>query len=62
MTGLSENRPPIQIYCDLAQKLNFACHQNAFAVLRDLRIENTDAHVKYENLTGSSYSRDYFAD
>ncbi len=30
------------IHCETAEKLNFACHQSAFAFLRELRIENTD--------------------
>lgn len=28
------------IHSETAAKLNFACHQNAFAFLRDLRIES----------------------
>lgn len=46
----NEEASSIKIYCDIATKLNFACHQNAFALLRDLRIENGDSQVKYETL------------
>lgn len=30
----------IHLYSEMASKLNFACHQSAFPLLRDLRIEN----------------------
>ncbi len=30
----------IAIHCDIAAKINFACQQSSFALLRDLRIEN----------------------
>jgi very-short-patch-repair endonuclease/DNA polymerase III delta prime subunit len=36
---------PPTIYSEIAAKLNFACHQSAFAFLRDLRIENTDREM-----------------
>ena len=31
------------IHSETAPKLNFACHQSAFAFLRELRIENDDS-------------------
>nr|WP_256364713.1 DUF4011 domain-containing protein [Chloroherpeton thalassium] len=40
----------IRIHSETAKKLNFACHQNAFALLRDLRIENNDPEKKFDNL------------
>ena len=38
------------IHWEIAAKLNFACHQSAFPVLRDLRIENLDQESPLENL------------
>lgn len=38
------------VHCVLSEKLNFACHQNSYAVLRDLRIENLDEEHPLENL------------
>lgn len=32
----------INIHTTIVEKINFACHQSAFAVLRDLQIENLD--------------------
>src|SRR5690554_4834174 len=32
----------IKIHARLVEKINFACHQSAFAVLRELQIENLD--------------------
>jgi very-short-patch-repair endonuclease len=46
----NEEASSIKIYCDIATKLNFACHQNAFALLRDLRIENGNSQIKHETL------------
>jgi very-short-patch-repair endonuclease/DNA polymerase III delta prime subunit len=40
----------VVIHCIAAEKLNFACHQNHYAVLRDLRIENLDEKRPLENL------------
>lgn len=42
--------PNLQIYSELASKLNFACHQSAFAFLRDLQIKNTDDQAQIENI------------
>ncbi|WP_300672794.1 DUF3320 domain-containing protein [Desulfoluna sp.] len=38
------------IQSEIATKLNFACHQSAFAFLRDLRIENKAHEARLENL------------
>lgn len=43
--------PNCSIHCELAAKLNFAAHQNAVPVLRELRVEN---HHKEERLEGLS--------
>ena len=32
----------IKIHTTLVEKINFACHQSAFALLRELQIENLD--------------------
>ncbi|HEX7080064.1 MAG TPA: DUF4011 domain-containing protein [Gammaproteobacteria bacterium] len=39
------------IHCAAAERLNFACHQNSYAVLRELRIENLNDTQPLENLT-----------
>ena len=43
--------PNCSIHCELAAKLNFAAHQSAVPVLRELRVEN---HHKEERLEGLS--------
>lgn len=40
----------VTIYSEMAPKLNFACHQSAFAFLRDLRIENNDPELALDNV------------
>ncbi len=40
----------IKVHWQIAAKLNFACHQSAFPVLRDLRIENLDPDERLEGL------------
>lgn len=40
----------VNIHCDTARKINFACHQNSYSVLRDLRIENVSDTNVLENL------------
>jgi hypothetical protein len=32
--------PNLTIHCEAAAKLNFACHQNAYPLIRELRLEN----------------------
>tara|TARA_R110002049_G_scaffold130820_1_gene289278 strand:+ start:7775 stop:13804 length:6030 start_codon:yes stop_codon:yes gene_type:complete len=39
-----------KLHCVTARKINFACHQNAYSVLRDLRIENVSDTDVLENL------------
>ena len=38
------------IYAEISTKINFACHQSAFALLRDLRIENNDANEPLDDV------------
>lgn len=38
------------IHCEAAAKLNFACHQSAFAFLRELRIDNTDHETRLDDV------------
>lgn len=38
------------IHCETLAKLNFACHQNAFAFLRELRIENNDQEGRLDEV------------
>lgn len=42
---------PVRVHCEIAAKLNFACHQSAFAFLRDLRVENLLPDARLEGLT-----------
>ncbi len=41
----------IKIQATLVEKINFACHQSAFAVLRELRIENLDEEQDLSDLS-----------
>ena len=41
----------IKIHTTLVEKINFACHQSAFAVLRELRIENLDEEQDLSDLS-----------
>ena len=43
--------PNCRIHCEMAAKLNFAAHQSAFPVLRELRVENLDARERIDDLT-----------
>lgn len=43
--------PDCRIHCEIAAKLNFAAHQSAFPVLRELRVENLDARERIDDLT-----------
>lgn len=38
------------IYCETAAKLNFACHQSAFAFLRELRIKNANHDMRLDDV------------
>ncbi|WP_235042121.1 DUF4011 domain-containing protein [Vreelandella profundi] len=49
---MSQNGPSaLKLHVTLVEKINFACHQSAFAVLRDLRIENTNEEHDLSDLT-----------
>lgn len=41
----------IKIRATLVEKINFACHQSAFAVLRELKVENLDEDQDFSDLT-----------
>lgn len=47
----AENKKGISINLDIAAKLNFACHQNAYPILRNLRIDNLSESDRFESLT-----------
>ncbi|MCB0639540.1 MAG: DUF4011 domain-containing protein, partial [Lewinella sp.] len=47
---IREGIPSTSIVSDIAAKLNFACHQSAFAFLRNLRIENDDLDLELEDV------------
>lgn len=38
------------IHCKTSAKINFACHQSAFAFLRELRIENNDTETRLDDV------------
>ncbi|ADH84743.1 DUF3320 domain-containing protein [Desulfurivibrio alkaliphilus] len=40
----------VSIHCEAAAKLNFACHQSAFALLRELRIDNADRETRLDDV------------
>lgn len=46
-----QESPIIKIHTTLVEKINFACHQSAFAVLRELQIENLNPE---QDLSGLS--------
>ena len=50
----------IGIHCETAAKLNFACHQNAFAFLRYLRIDNNDHETQLDDVFVSLSSNPAF--
>lgn len=41
---------PLVLHAEIAAKLNFACHQSAFAFLRDLSIENSSSADAVDNV------------
>lgn len=45
-----EGIPSATIHSEIAAKLNFACHQSAFAFLRDLRIDNDDLEARMDDV------------
>lgn len=46
-----QESPTIKIHVTLVEKINFACHQSAFAVLRELQIENLDSEQDMADLS-----------
>jgi len=45
-----EDAASAAIQSEIAAKLNFACHQSAFAFLRSLQIQNKDCEARLENV------------
>lgn len=43
-------KPSVRIHTEISTKINFASHQNAFPLLRDLSIENLDEENRLEGL------------
>lgn len=48
---MSEPNRSVVIQCAMAAKLNFACHQSAFAFLRELRVENRSPETPLEDVS-----------
>lgn len=48
------------IHCEVAAKLNFACHQSAFAFLRELRVGNNDDETRLDDVLVSLSSNPSF--
>lgn len=47
---IDDGIPSASITSDMAAKLNFACHQSAFAFLRELRIGNDDLALRLDDV------------
>lgn len=48
------------IHLETAAKINFACHQNSYPILRELRIENVSPESRHQNLQVSLISNPEF--
>lgn len=48
--NLQSQSGPLELHIDLAKKINFACHQNDFPFLQDLRVENLQKDARLENI------------
>src|SRR5690606_7953543 len=46
-----QEAPEVQINATFVEKINFACHQSAFAILRELKVQNLDAKKGLSDLT-----------
>lgn len=46
-----QEAPEVQISATFVEKINFACHQSAFAILRELKVQNLDAKEGLSDLT-----------
>jgi len=44
------NEQQVSVTLEVAAKINFACHQNSYPVLRELRLENLNSTESLENL------------
>ncbi|MGM0826565.1 MAG: DUF4011 domain-containing protein, partial [Pseudomonadota bacterium] len=47
----NQESPVLKIHSTLVEKINFACHQSSFAVLRELQIENLNDELDLSGLT-----------
>lgn len=47
----NQESPVLKIHSTLVEKINFACHQSAFAVLRELQVENLNDEQDLSGLT-----------
>ena len=47
----NSNPPAIAINIDIAEKINFACHQSAFPVLQSIYITNSCPNTRFDDLT-----------
>ncbi|MCY4610714.1 MAG: DUF3320 domain-containing protein [Gammaproteobacteria bacterium] len=55
-----ESNESIKIHAEISAKLNFAAHQSSYALLHDLRIENTSEDQPLENLVLTLKSDPHF--
>lgn len=46
-----QEAPEVQISATFVEKINFACHQSAFAILRELKVQNLDTREGLSDLT-----------
>jgi very-short-patch-repair endonuclease/DNA polymerase III delta prime subunit len=49
--NIQQSGDRVKVHCVAASKINFACHQNSYAVLRELRIENADDSTPLDSLS-----------
>jgi very-short-patch-repair endonuclease len=47
----TDNDARVSIHWDAVSKINFACHQSGYSILRDLRIENLDEQARLDDLS-----------
>lgn len=46
----SQESKLMDVHAILVEKINFSCHQSAFAVLRELKVENLSSELSFSNL------------
>lgn len=47
---VAEDPGRLELHWDIAAKVNFACYQNAFPILRDMRVDNPDPEQPLEDI------------